>query len=254
MSKLGVDAGDRTHDWWSTLQTTARNQRSERAMRKTATVIPKRPARDADPGQFTAELKAKAASLGLSAVGIAPFDRKYIFAEAQSWWFGPWVIVCIQESNWDRAQLLPIQAADETTAASADTELHMRISKLASWIHSQGYRARANHPHGSHLVQHFAVEAGLGQMGLNGQLLTPIAGSSCRITTIDTDAPLVSEHALRDFGGLPRSATRARFCICHALLGHPFPTAGCIAAWSVCRSAKTAAGRRCRRRARVRFA
>jgi ferredoxin len=212
MSKLGIDAGDsKTRDWWSTLQNTARNQRAERAMRSTASVRPRRPARDADPERLTAELKAKAASLGLSAIGIAPFDRKYIFAEAQSWWFGPWVIVCVQESNWDRAQLLPIQAANETAAASADTELHMRIAKLASWIHSRGYRARANHPHGSHLVQHFAVEAGLGQMGLNGQLLTPIAGSRCRVTTIDTDAPLVP-GAPRDFG-IPKICDACKVCI-----------------------------------------
>ena len=212
MTKLGIDAGDgKTRDWWSTLQFTARNQRSDRAMRKTATVIPQRPAHDADAARFTAELKAKAASLGLSAIGIAPFDRKYIFAEAQSWWFGPWVIVCVQESNWDRAQLLPIEAANETAAASADTELHMRVARLASWIHSHGYRARANHPHGSHLVQHFAVEAGLGQMGLNGQLLTPIAGSRCRITTINTDAPLVSGTP-RDFG-IPKLCDTCKVCI-----------------------------------------
>src|SRR5579871_5903004 len=72
MTKLGVDAGDsKIQDWWSTLQLTARNQRAERAMRRTASVIPKRPARDPDPELFTAELKAKAASIGLSAIGVA---------------------------------------------------------------------------------------------------------------------------------------------------------------------------------------
>jgi ferredoxin len=40
-------------------------------------------------------------------------------------------------------------------------------------------------------VIHYGVEAGLGQLGLNGQLLTPQAGSRCRLSIITTNAQLV---------------------------------------------------------------
>jgi epoxyqueuosine reductase len=41
----------------------------------------------------------------------------------------------------------------------------------------------------------YAVAAGLGQLGLNGQLLSPYAGSRCRLNVLTTNAPLVCEAA-----------------------------------------------------------
>ena len=52
---------------------------------------------------------------------------------------------------------------------------------------------------GELIVLHYVVAAGLGQMGINGQVLTPGAGSRCRITTITTDAPFAIDET-RDFG------------------------------------------------------
>jgi ferredoxin len=45
----------------------------------------------------------------------------------------------------------------------------------------------------------YGVSAGLGQLGLNGQLLTPEAGSRCRLAAITTGAPVVHGHPV-DYG------------------------------------------------------
>ena len=60
-------------------------------------------------------------------------------------------------------------------------------------------------------MHHYAVQAGLGQLGYNGQLLTPQAGSRCRITLITTDAPLEPDGP-RDFG-VPAICNRCRACV-----------------------------------------
>jgi len=63
-------------------------------------------------------------------------------------------------------------------------ELTDRTSALAEFLHAKGFRAQP-HPYGRHAVTiHYAVEAGLGQLGLNGQLLTPQAGSRLRLDLI----------------------------------------------------------------------
>jgi ferredoxin len=60
-------------------------------------------------------------------------------------------------------------------------------------------------------VHHYAVQAGLGQMGFNGQLLTPQAGSRCRLCLITTDAPLTRDQP-RDLG-IPRLCEECRICV-----------------------------------------
>jgi epoxyqueuosine reductase len=49
------------------------------------------------------------------------------------------------------------------------------------------------------MVLKHAVAAGLGQMGLNGQILTPWAGSRCRINAITTNAPFEFDAPI-DYG------------------------------------------------------
>src|SRR5262249_25109933 len=49
------------------------------------------------------------------------------------------------------------------------------------------------------ISQAYAVEAGLGQMGANGQLLTPLVGSRCTLMSISTNAPLARDYPV-DYG------------------------------------------------------
>jgi epoxyqueuosine reductase len=134
-------------------------------------------------------IREEAKRLGLSTVGFAKHDPKYTFAEFASDQLEN-VVVCIVEQDYEATQTLPSGRA-ERSAFRAYAELIGRVGPLAEFIQKKGYRARPEDFAGHTMVIHYGVEAGLGQLGLNGQLLTPQAGSRCRLALITTDAPVV---------------------------------------------------------------
>jgi ferredoxin len=123
---------------------------------------------------------------------------------------GERVIVCILEQNWEATQTLP-GVRGERTALSTNAELMELTVRLARTIRQAGYQAHAHTTEGFAVVHHYAVQAGLGQMGFNGQLLTPQAGSRCRLSLITTGAPLVMDQP-RDYGIL-RLCEECRVCV-----------------------------------------
>src|SRR5262249_51896084 len=99
----------------------------------------------------------------------------------------------------------------EQTALSTYAELINMLCELAEFLQAQGYRAQVHDAAGRGMAIHFAEQAGLGQLGLNGQLLTPDAGSRCRIIMMNTNAPLLLD-APRDFG-IPRICDQCQACV-----------------------------------------
>jgi epoxyqueuosine reductase len=141
-----------------------------------------------DAAEVTALLRAEADRIGLSAVGFTRFQPQNTFTPhpADSL---PNVIVCIVEQDFAATQTAPSGRA-ERAAVRAYADLLDRIVPLAEYVAGLGYRVSAQDFLGRALVIPYAIEAGLGQLGLNGQLLTPQAGSRCRIALIGTNAPL----------------------------------------------------------------
>ena len=166
------------------------------------------PARSAE--QLTRAVREQATALGISAIGVADYDEKYTFTPLGEPLGGHHVIVCVLEQNWESTQTLP-SVRGERTALSTNAELMELAARLAASIRAAGYQARAHTTEGIAVVHHYAVQAGLGQMGFNGQLLTPQAGSRCRLCLITTDAPLTRDQA-RDFG-IPRLCEECRICV-----------------------------------------
>jgi epoxyqueuosine reductase len=166
------------------------------------------PARSA--GEFTRAVRQQAAALGISAIGVADYDGMYTFSDLDRAAGGRRVIVCVLEQNWASTQTLP-SVRGERTALSTNAELMELVTHLAAYIRAAGYPAQAHTTEGIAVVHHYAVQAGLGQMGFNGQLLTPQAGSRCRLCLITTDAPLVRDEP-RDFG-IPRLCEQCRICV-----------------------------------------
>jgi epoxyqueuosine reductase len=154
--------------------------------------------------------RAIAAEIGISAIGIAGKDVRYTFVDAAAQAVGDKVIVCVLEQNWEATQIIP-GPVSEQTALSTNAELIELTIRLARALQGRGFRARAHTTEGIGVVHHYAVESGLGQMGYNGQLLTPRAGSRCRLSIITTDAPLVT-GAPRDFG-IPGICSRCSSCV-----------------------------------------
>jgi epoxyqueuosine reductase len=151
-----------------------------------------------DAGRLTADLKALGASLGLSALGVARYDEKYEYVEYREERVGDRVIVCVLEQNYKATQSIPSPRGEQAVFSSY-AELMEMSGKLIEFLNESGYRAIGHSPEGHNVVIYYGVEAGLGQLGLNGQLLTPQAGSRCRLVTIETDAPLEFDKPV-DYG------------------------------------------------------
>lgn len=151
-----------------------------------------------DSQNLTRDVKEFAAAIGLSTIGIARYDSKYTFAPFVGTEVGDRVIVCLLEQNWAMTQRIP-SAAAEQGAVSTYGEVIALSAELAAFIQQKGFRSRPQGISPRAVAIHYGVEAGLGQLGLNGQLLTPAAGSRCRIVLVETDAPLVFDRPV-DYG------------------------------------------------------
>lgn len=184
-----------------------------RAVRRASRVGRRAPApakRCVDSDALAASLKRRAAELGLSAVGVAMYDEKYTFASCRGSELGDRIVVCMLEQNWEATQTIPSIRA-ERSAMMAYAGVIQRATTLVEWIQEQGFRAKAHDLQGDNVVIHYAVEAGLGQLGLNGQVLTPGAGSRCRVVTITTDAPFALDHPV-DYG-INRICDECQVCV-----------------------------------------
>lgn len=137
--------------------------------------------RKLDPVQLTEQLKDYAAELGIIASGVTAFDPKYTFAEHTGKAVGEHVVVCVLEQNYDATQRIPALKSEQVALATYG-ELEDRMVALAQWLRDRGWHARPENFMDESMFIAYAVAAGLGQLGLNGQLLTPHAGSRCRIT------------------------------------------------------------------------
>lgn len=156
-----------------------------------------RPPQTLAPAELTAALRAEASRIGVSALGIADNDPLYTFVDADAAQL-PKVVVCLLEQDWAMTQTAPSDEA-EMAAFQGYIEGMDRTAQLTEWLKSRGWRAVPQGFPGDGIAIHYAVAAGLGQLGLNGQLLTPQAGSRCRILLLTTDAPLVCDEPV-DFG------------------------------------------------------
>lgn len=181
--------------------------RERRASARTAEARPQRPAVE-DPQELTRAFRAEADRLGLSAVGVAAYDERYQYADYRGTEQGDRMVVGLLEEDHESVQQLPHPDGLKTTFATISVVNEMMV-ELANWLHGRGYRAYMAENQG--VVIPYAVAAGLGQLGLNGQLLTPHAGSRCRPSMLSTNAPLVLDRP-RDFG-VPAICDACRVCV-----------------------------------------
>jgi ferredoxin len=163
-----------------------------------------------DPKRLTADLKVYAATLGISATGITALDPKYTFAEHAGKAAGDRAVVCVLEQNYDATQAIPAHKSEQA-ALAAYGQLEDRMVALSEWLRKRGWRARPEAFEGESMFIPHAVAAGLGQLGLNGQLLTPHAGSRVRLNMLTTNAPLVLDRPV-DYG-IEGVCDRCQICV-----------------------------------------
>ncbi|MBK8294966.1 MAG: 4Fe-4S dicluster domain-containing protein [Solirubrobacterales bacterium] len=167
------------------------------------------------PADLTSALRIEAERIGLSRIGIANNDPKYTFPVTDAEQL-PTVIVCLVEQDWELTQKIPSDEA-ESAAMFGYAEGMARTAQLAGFLKRLGYRAAPQGLTGDGLTIHYGVASGLGQLGLNGQLLTPEAGSRCRILLMTTDAELTLDEPI-DFG-LHKVCDECQACVRNCPVG-----------------------------------
>jgi reductive dehalogenase len=133
---------------------------------------------------------------GASLVGIAPLNRLWLYEEANAN-IGPDyknVIVCAIEMDYDAIMTSPAASCSATTG-NAYSRMVFTAACLAQFIRALGWNAYAA-GNGAGLAVPMAIEAGLGEAGRHGLLITPAYGSRVRLCKVFTDMPLAPDHPI----------------------------------------------------------
>jgi len=166
---------------------------------------PTTPPTDAPPQVLTATLKGFARYLGADLVGCTSLDPAWIYSHVGRG-RGPWgspieldhthAIAIAVRMDHDMVRHAPdLPPATETTLRYLQSAVIARV--LASYIMRLGFRARA-HFDGDYQVMcvPVAADAGLGELGRLGLLVTPQFGPRVRLAVVSTDLPLTQDPPL----------------------------------------------------------
>ena len=119
------------------------------------------------------------------------------------------------EMDYDGIATSPAFTAGAATA-QGDSHMALAATSLARYLLELGYRAI---PSGNDtaLSVPLAIDAGLGECGRHGMLITRDYGPRVRLCKVFTDAPLVSDHAI-DLGARA-TCRRCRKCVAACPVG-----------------------------------
>ena len=147
----------------------------------------------------TEAIRKKARELGFNEVGFTRYDRRYTYASRKRWVKYPHAVCLALEQEYERTQSIPSEQAEHAHFGAYEIEGAMALA-LADYIRSLGYHAQVNsHSDSSAPYIPMFVSAGLGQLGANGQLLSPHFGSRARLVMVTTDAPVTYDTPV-DYG------------------------------------------------------
>jgi len=159
-----------------------------------------------DPAQMSEHIKRVARLYGADLVGICEVDQRWVYShyfDIQTGAYGEldlsykYAIVMAIKLDW---KMLAKSPGFEASAAAALGYSRMAelTSSLAKYIRSLGYPAV---PSGNDTAQSIplAIDAGLGELGRNGLLITPQFGPQQRLCKVFTDLPLKPDQPI-DFG------------------------------------------------------
>lgn len=147
----------------------------------------------------TDAIRLKARELGFGEIGFTKFDRRYTYTSKKRWVKYEHAVCLALEQDYVQTQSLPSMDAEFAHFGTYEIEGALLLD-LADYIRSLGYHAQIHSPNDNSApyIPMF-VAAGLGQLGANGQLLSPHFGSRARIAMITTDAPVSYDEPV-DYG------------------------------------------------------
>ena len=148
---------------------------------------------------ITDEIRTKARELGFSEVGFTRYDRHYTYVSKKRWIKFDHAICLALEQDYAHTQTIPSLEAEFAHYGTYEIEGAYAL-KLGDYIRSLGYSAQVHSPNDNSAAYiPMFVAAGLGQLGANGQLLSPHFGSRSRLMIITTDAPVTYDEPI-DYG------------------------------------------------------
>ena len=153
-----------------------------------------------DPGKdLTEDIRTTARELGWGEVGFTKFDRKYAYVSKKHWVKYEHAICLALEQDYHQTQQIPSMESEYAHFGTYEYQGAMAL-ELCDHIRSLGYHAQIHsaNDNSSPYIPMF-VAAGLGQLGANGQLLSPHFGSRSRLAIITTDAPVTYDEPV-DYG------------------------------------------------------
>jgi reductive dehalogenase len=172
------------------------------------------------PAEMSEEIKRVCRLFGADGVGVTAYDPRWHFTDNFSiksltqrpYKFPddlPNVIVIVTSMHYEAVKCYPSATAGVAVGHgySKDCEL---VQTIATYILNLGYRAIASVNDTSQAIP-YAVQAGLGEYGRNGLLITEDFGPRVRIGRIHTDLPLVHDKPKR-FGVREFCETTCRRC------------------------------------------
>jgi ferredoxin len=158
---------------------------------------------EVNPEILTSHVKRAARFYGAALVGICKINSKWVYSHDRQ---GSPITIPQQFTS---AVVMAVEmdplALDTTPALLGSAASGLGYSKMAfliacmgEFIRNLGYDA-IQMGNDTALSIPLAIDAGLGELGRNGLLITPQYGSRVRICKIFTDMPLIKDHP-RDYG------------------------------------------------------
>jgi len=168
-----------------------------------------------NPTVMSGQVKDTAKIYGASLVGICKLDRRWVYAcdmDGKPVEIGPpfrYAIVMAIAMDAAAIQDSPTFVAATATGVGY-SRMAFSIACLAGFIRNLGYRAI---PMGNDtaLSIPLAIDAGLGELGRNGLLITPQYGPCVRLCKVFTDLPLEPDPPIQF--GVAEVCARCRKCV-----------------------------------------
>ena len=146
-------------------------------------------------------IRRKARDLGYGEVGFAKNDAHYVYKSRKPAIRKdlPHAICLALEQDYRKTQTIPSMEAEDTHFGTYEDQGPLTM-ELTAFIRTLGYNVQVSGPtwHYGPMIPMF-VAAGLGQLGANGQLLSPHFGSRARLQIVYTDAKLTYDEPI-DYG------------------------------------------------------
>ena len=157
------------------------------------------------PDQAATELKHVARAFGADLVGVTALDERWVYTERYSAATGRakinrlpeglgHVVVIGQSMDRDLTKTAPSALAGAATGLGYSLDA-LVLLLIAQYIRNLGYQAVAS-MNDTALAIPLAIQAGLGEYGRHGLLITPEFGPRLRIGKIFTDLPLAHDELI----------------------------------------------------------